>query len=102
MTEQQTTILTQSEIRDTVLEVIAEIAPNKDAEVTLEARLAEDLGFHSLGLLELAFALEDEFDLPPIDEATARQIDTPGRVADHVINSLSERGQVQVDGEPAP
>jgi acyl carrier protein len=41
------------------------------------ALLVEDLEYHSLALLEIASALEDEFDLRPIDEKTARQMRWP-------------------------
>jgi acyl carrier protein len=58
--------------------------------VSREARLVDDLQYHSLALLELAFTLEDEFDLEPIDEKTAQQIVTMGDVEDYVIGKLRE------------
>jgi acyl carrier protein len=77
--------------RDDVLalinEVVAELAPGQ-GEPTRTARLIEDLGYHSLALLELAFSLEDEFDLDTIDEPTARKIVTVQHVVDHVLNEL--------------
>lgn len=97
MTEQSTAVQGRSEeqVRDYVAEIIMELAPNPD-ELGSDSklRLVEDLGFHSLALLELAFTLEDEFDLPPIDEATARQITAVGKVADHVVNELRGRGEL--------
>lgn len=41
--------------------------------------------------MEVAFALEDEFDLEPIDEETARKITTVGNVQDLVLEKLAER-----------
>ena len=54
--------------------------------------LVANLGFHSLALLELAFTLEDEYDLQPIDEQTARGIRTVRDVEDTVVRMLAERG----------
>ncbi|MEZ0073187.1 phosphopantetheine-binding protein [Planotetraspora sp. GP83] len=94
MTE-STTVRSEQEIHDYVAEIVGELAPNPDGVAVAGAsRLVEDLGYHSLALLELAFTLEDEFDLPPIDEATARQITTVESVAGHVVNVLGERGDV--------
>lgn len=97
MTEQSTAVQGRSEeqVRDYVADIILELAPNPDElDSDTKLRLVEDLGFHSLALLELAFTLEDEFDLPPIDEATARQITSVGKVADHVVNELRGRGEL--------
>ncbi len=74
--------------------IISQTAPAEVDDLTPGLRLIEDLGYHSLALLELAFALEDEFDLPPLDEATARKIRTVGDVEDLVIQrrSTADRG----------
>ncbi len=72
----------------TLLKIIAELAPQPTADPDRGARLVEDLGYHSLALLELAFALEDEFHLKPIDESAARAIQTVGDVVDYVLNEL--------------
>ena len=73
-----------------ILEVVAELAP-EEGEVLPAGRLIEDFGYHSLALLELAFSLEDEFDLETIDEATARKIVTVQDVIDHVMNELGDK-----------
>ncbi|WP_055483320.1 phosphopantetheine-binding protein [Sphaerimonospora mesophila] len=97
MTDQSTAVEGRSEqdVRAYVSEIVLELAPNPDqAEARAGSRLVEDLGFHSLALLELAFTLEDEFDLPPIDENTARQITTIDAVAGHVVSNLRARGEL--------
>jgi acyl carrier protein len=76
-----------------VHEIILDLAPVQ-AEPTPEARLVEDLGYHSLSLLEMAFSLEDEFNLPVIDETTARKILTVGDVQRHVSAHLRSTGQM--------
>ncbi len=69
--------------------IVSQLAPVNIDGLTAEARLIEDLGYHSLALLELAFALEDEFGLPPLDEETARKIRTVRDVEDLVAQRLS-------------
>jgi acyl carrier protein len=84
---------THEDVRKIVREIITDLAPAK-AEPVPEARLVEDLGCHSLSLLELAFSLEDEFDLPTIDEQTARKILTVNDVEQHVLTHLQAAGQM--------
>ena len=74
-------------------EIITDLAPKAGKPVP-EARLVEDMGCHSLALLELAFSLEDEFDLATIDEATARTIVTVADVERHVLEELRSKGQL--------
>jgi acyl carrier protein len=69
--------------------MVSQFAPADVDGLTPDTRLIEDLGYHSLALLELAFALEDEFDLPPLDEETAANIQTVGDVEDLVAQRLS-------------
>lgn len=85
---------TEDGIRRTVREMVLQLAPEPDPAADGRARLADDLGFHSLALVELAFALEDDFDLPLIDEPAARAITTIDEVAAHVIRALRERGEL--------
>ncbi|MET8307422.1 MULTISPECIES: phosphopantetheine-binding protein [unclassified Micromonospora] len=88
-------VRTEVEVRDSVTAIVTELAPNPEQiEGSGDSRLVEDLGFHSLALLELAFTLEDEFDLPPIDETTARKIVTIDAVAEHVSDILRSRGEL--------
>jgi acyl carrier protein len=81
----------EQEVRAVVRSVVRELAPNPDGPGPgTDPRLVEDLEYHSLAILELAFTLEDEFDLPPIDEAAAREIQTLQAVEDFVVNKLRE------------
>jgi acyl carrier protein len=86
------------DVRASVRAMVIELAPHRDEAAGPEAGLVEVLGYHSLALLELAFTLEDEFDLAPIEEATARRITTIRAVQDHVIEQLATRGELA----PAP
>ncbi|MCI4066421.1 phosphopantetheine-binding protein [Micromonospora sp. R77] len=91
MSEQTVPVRTEEEIRAAVAGVIADMAPNQGVDITPGTNLVKDLGYHSLALMEVAFAIEDEFDLDPIDEDTARKISTVGAVQDLVVKRLEER-----------
>jgi acyl carrier protein len=83
---------TEADIRSSVSAIVLELAPNPEGgEGVADPRLIEDLGFHSLALLELAFTLEDEFELPPIDEASAQKIVSVDKVSEHVLSILHDR-----------
>ena len=83
----------EAQIRELVVEIVRELAKDKSIALSEDRLLVEDLGFHSLALLELAFTLEDEFDLLPITEDDAREITTVGKVIEHVLSQL--RGRVE-------
>jgi acyl carrier protein len=82
---------TEETLRESVRAIVLELAPEADDSVADTARLVDDLGYHSLALLELAFTLEDQFDLEPIEEQQARNIATIEDVANHVITELRAR-----------
>jgi acyl carrier protein len=78
---------TQARVR----RILVEINPS-DREITPDARMIEDLGFHSLALLELMFACEEEFGLPPIEETAAAKISTVGDVESYVAEQVAQLG----------
>lgn len=59
--------------------LVAEMSPLGVTEVTPETALVEELGFDSLGLVELLVVIEDSLDLPPFEEQAPIGIE---RVAD--------------------
>jgi acyl carrier protein len=85
------TMRSEDEVRDTIRLIVRELAPEPNRALGDEARLMDDLAYHSLALMELAFTLEDEFDLLPIDEATGRAIQTVGDIQEHVLAELRAR-----------
>jgi len=94
MTEQPSALTagkSEEEIRASVLAMIIDLAPDADGEFDADSLLVEDLGYHSLALMEITFALEDEFDLEPIDENAARKIKTVGQVQDLVLQQARGR-----------
>lgn len=62
----------------TVRELIIEMSPLGVATVTPETTLVEELGFDSLGLVELLVVLEDRLDLPPLEEQALFGIERVG------------------------
>jgi acyl carrier protein len=83
---------TEADLRASVRAVVMEVAPNADgapAEGTIS--LIDHLEYNSLALLELAFTLEDEHDLMPIDEDTARAMLTLEDIQDHIVHELRRR-----------
>lgn len=55
-----------------VQEIIAKELGIEKNKITMESRLAEDLGADSLDAVELIMALEDEFNIEVDDEAATK------------------------------
>jgi acyl carrier protein len=84
----------ETDVRALVRTVVIELSPERVDEAGSDARLLEDLAYNSLALVELAFTLEDEFDLSPIEESNARAITTLGAIQEHVVTELRTRGEI--------
>lgn len=80
-----------SQTTERVRAIINQLAPSPTAECHAAQRLVDDLGYNSLALLEMAFALEDEFGLDPIDRATAEGIKLVSDVESLVTSQLRAR-----------
>jgi acyl carrier protein len=65
-----------------------EVLSVEAAQVTKEARFAEDLDADSLDLVELVMALEEEFDVS-VEEDELEGIETVGAAYDLVVGKLS-------------
>jgi len=81
-------ILEEDKVRARVRDLVANLSPGHVTEFAPDARLVDDLDYHSLALLELAFALEEEYGLPPIDEVIAAQITTVADIERYVLSQL--------------
>jgi acyl carrier protein len=79
----------EQEMRAVIRNLVRELAPQPDGWSAENPRLVEDLGYHSLALLELAFTLEDEFGLEPIDQETAKTIVTALAIEEFVMQRVS-------------
>ena len=65
-----------------------EVLSVEEAQVTREARFAEDLDADSLDLVELVMALEEEFDVS-VEEEELEGIETVGQAYDLVIGKVA-------------
>src|SRR4051812_841121 len=79
---------TEAQVRQAVRDIIVELSPERVSPDDDGTTLIDGLGYTSLALVELAFTLEDEFDLAPIDEVTARRLGTLRAVQNHVVAEL--------------
>lgn len=62
-----------------VRDIIADELNVDASQITMETRLAEDLGADSLDAVELIMAIEDEFDVE-VDDENAQNIRTVGDI----------------------
>jgi acyl carrier protein len=78
-------------VRASIRQLVFEMAPQR-REGLANPNLVDDLGFDSLGLLELAAAIENEFGTPPIAETDVTGVATVTQVEGLVVRLLSEAG----------
>lgn len=81
--------MSEAELRGRVRAKIGEICSVPAAQVDSAMSLTGELPFDSLQLFELAAALEDEFDLPELDEAAVAAIETVGDVERYVVEGVA-------------
>jgi acyl carrier protein len=77
--------------RGRVRAIVVELAPVTPAAVTATSRLVADFGYDSLGLLELAAALEDDMTLPAMSADDATGVETLADVQELVVSLLRDR-----------
>ena len=61
--------MTYDEIEKTIKDVLAKQLTMEAGKINLESRLVEDLGVDSFGSVEIAFELEEKFELKIPDSA---------------------------------
>jgi acyl carrier protein len=62
--------------RERARAIVLDMAPFADAEASGATLLVEDLGYDSLGLIELATVIERELELEPISNADTGEVTT--------------------------
>lgn len=78
------------QITSELLELVLDMAPERlpdgvDAEV---ANFVDDLGYHSVALVELGFAVEEHFGLEPITAEEVEDVQTTVDLAHFVAGRL--------------
>ncbi len=75
---------------DVVKEVLADIFSCDETAITLETSFIEDLGADSVDVVEMAFALEEEFDIEPLPDEELKKISTVGDLVDKIKTAVGE------------
>ena len=75
------------EIKNRIVEIIANQLGIEEDDVTAEASVIDDLGADSLDVVELVMALEEAFDLEIPDEE-AEKITNVQNIFDYMANAL--------------
>ena len=76
--------------RDNVHALVAAMAPRPDIELTDDTRLAADLAYDSLRLIELSIALERRFGMSDVDDSAVANVTTVGDVVALVASHGTE------------
>ena len=77
-------------IHDAVEKIVAEILGTNAPKITPDSRFIEDLGADSLDAVEIAMALEEEFDLMITDEA-AEKMTKVSDVTEYITRVLAQQ-----------
>jgi len=75
------------EIKNRIVEIVANQLGIEEEDVTAEASVIDDLGADSLDVVELVMALEEEFDLEIPDEE-AEKITNVQNIFDYMANAF--------------
>jgi len=77
--------MTYGEIEATVKEILAKQLTMEAGGINLDSRLVEDLGLDSFGSVEVAFELEEKFDLK-IPDAALYEAKTVKNIVDYLAS----------------
>ena len=77
--------MTQAEVEVIVKEVLAKQLTMDVSKINLESRLVEDLGVDSFGSVEVAFELEERFNIK-IPDAALYEAKTVKNIVDFVVS----------------
>lgn len=81
--------MSYDDIAARVRELVGSLVPAGARQVGPADRLVEDLGFDSVAVLELALALEVEFDLEEIDENQTVDLSTVGDIETLIAKTVA-------------
>ena len=78
------------EVQEKIFDIIAKERRLDRSTLTLETRL-EDINVESVDLVEIIFAIEDEFDIDVPQEEDAFQLETMGDIVTGVQRLIAEK-----------
>jgi len=82
--------MTYSEVEATVKEILAKQLSMEAAKINLESRLVEDLGVDSFGSVEIAFELEEKFEIK-IPDAALYEAKTVKNIVDYIADQKGSK-----------
>ncbi|NLO46799.1 MAG: acyl carrier protein [Clostridiales bacterium] len=68
--------------------LLAEQFVTEEDTITMETSFSEDLGADSLDIVELAMAVEEEFDIPELNEDDLPSLATVGDLVRYISNII--------------
>lgn len=83
-------MVTSDEIKDKILDIVAEQVDRPKDSMTMEMAFINDLGADSLTVIEMNMAIEDEFDIRIPDEE-AENVKTVGAAIDYVTKAVAKK-----------
>ncbi|HEX8691184.1 MAG TPA: acyl carrier protein [Longimicrobium sp.] len=89
---------TEPEVRAAARSLVLRLAPEGGADREGSLRLVDDLAYHSVAVLELAFAVEEAFGLSPMDLQTASAIHTTDDLEAFVLGRLRQASRLRRPG----
>jgi acyl carrier protein len=93
-TQDRDALVEVSSVERRVHDLVAEIAPEPPAlganGIRPELDFVDDLAYHSVALVELGFALEEEFDLDPITADDVEHVRSVGDLVGFIRSRLGE------------
>jgi acyl carrier protein len=78
-------------LKDRVRCLVIEVAPIEAERARTSMTLTDDLGYDSLGMLDLVNVLENEFDLPTIVDGNLVDIETMGDIENLVLHLIAKQ-----------
>ena len=82
--------MTYNEVEVTVKEILAKQLTMSADKINLESSLVEDLGLDSFGSVEIAFELEEKFDLK-IPDAALYEAKTVKDIVDYIASQKGNK-----------
>jgi len=85
--------MVETRVRERVQAIVLEMSPLRGMAAERASLLRADLGYDSLALLELAYALDQEFGLGAVDEDDS-DVETVSDVEVRVLAKLERAGRL--------
>lgn len=75
-------------------DILADLFTITDTDIRTDSKLIEDLGADSLDMVDLAYVLQDEFNLEEISDEQSAAFITVGDILSHIDDSTNQKQPV--------